>query len=133
MNGWLAFAVLIGLVGTALIVRLRARERRRAREVFDLATTLEGRGEYESACFHYAVARNAGADPRVCEASIQDLWERKGPFDFASIGATLRATYCRHRSCGEGYHQIIVADIRRLVGGGRDAHSAVQHMARFRG
>lgn len=76
--------------------------------MFELAQRLEAQGEYEAACFHYAVARNAGANRSACETRIRALWHEYGPFQFRDIGEELR-------SCGQGYHQLTMGDIDRIV------------------
>ena len=98
-------------------------ERRRGREVLELGARLEAQGAYEAACFHYAVAVNAGVARAHCEARIRELWEAHGPFLFSDTAEELRAKYCSYESCGEGYHQLTVGDIQRIVGTSRSGRS----------
>lgn len=113
---WGVGAILLLLAVAAAGMSLFAlSERRRARTVLDLAGQLEAKGDHEAACFHYAVAATAGADRTICESRIRVLWQAHGPFEFTASAAALEAEYCRDRSCGQGYHELVVGDIRRLV------------------
>ena len=83
--------------------------------LLEAAVSLEQAGEYEEACFRYAVAASRGYQ-EMCRAKIRDLWEAHGPFDFSAQLQKLRSEYCsRCTSCGEGYYHLIVSDIHRWV------------------
>ena len=113
MTPWLLLA---GAVAIGVWAFVRG-ERGRRRSVLALASQLEFRGEYEAACFHYAVAGNAGADRSECETKVRALWAQHGPFDFNGPGVDLRSKYCKYESCAKGYHQLTVGEIDRIVGG----------------
>jgi hypothetical protein len=108
----LALALGAASVVVALIL---AGRRRHGRRLLELAARLEAEGAFESACFHYAVASRAGAKREACEAKVRYLWTAHGPFTFAALGTELSSTFCRYESCGRGFHELTVADIRRLV------------------
>jgi hypothetical protein len=112
MIPWLVVAAAAGIAAW-LFVR---GERVRARSVFALAADLESVGEYEAACFHYAVARNAGAPRSACEVNVRRLWSEQGPFTFRALAEDLPSGYCAYESCGEGYHSVTVADIHCIIG-----------------
>ena len=111
MSAWLLFAAAAG-VGVWLFVRS---ERARARLVLTSAAYFESVGEYEAACFHYAVASRARAARSECEANVRRLWLERGPFTFEALEEGLRSGYCAYEGCGEGHHSVTVADIRRII------------------
>jgi hypothetical protein len=116
-----ALLVLLALAGLAAsaVAWLARSERRRAESVLELAARLEAQHAYEAACFHYAVAASAGADRATCETKVRDLWNAHGPFPFADTAEELRAKYCEYESCGEGFHEVTVQDVRRIVEAGQ--------------
>jgi hypothetical protein len=110
----MTIAVILLAAHASLIFGLR-RQARWGR-VLALAVTDEEEGRYEAACYHYAIALNAGASSSVCESRIIDLWREHGPFTFGGPGTHLLERYCSHSpACGEGYHVVTVAGILRIV------------------
>ena len=95
--------------------RFKKSEAKRGRLVFDQAASLEASGNYEDACFHYAVAANAGYQAKLCRKKIKNLWNAHGPFLFSEQLQKLKAEYCPDASCGEGFHHITVSDIHKWV------------------
>ena len=89
---------------------------KRGKFVFGLAQTMEKENNYEGACFHYAVAANAGHDPNYCHQKIRVLWSEYGPFEFLEQLKELLEEYCKDKSCGEGHYHITVQDIHKIVG-----------------
>jgi hypothetical protein len=110
-------AVIVLLILFAL--RFRSGERKRRERVFGLAMAMEESGDFEDACFHYAVAAEAGYESLLCREKIKTLWNSYGPFDFRRQLDKLKKDYCRDESCGTGYHQITVTCIRDVVGENR--------------
>jgi len=115
--------VVLGSLAAGAVAWFVWTERSRGRGVLELATRLEAQGAYEAACFHYAVAANTGVARTHCEERIRSLWEAHGPFLFSDTAEELRAKYCRYESCGEGYHQLTVGDIQRIVATSRSSSS----------
>lgn len=91
-------------------------ERKRGTRVFEEARLRENSGDFEIACYCYAIAASAGHQPRWCEERIRTLWEDHGPFNFREQLFETAKEYCRYESCGEGFHQITVDHIREIVG-----------------
>ena len=104
-----------GVLALGLLLWVARGSRKRWAQAPVTATVEDQEGRHESACYHYALARNAGAPADLCEPRIVQLWREHGPFDFAANGSTLEAEYCQHHSCGRGFHELVVGDIRRLV------------------
>ncbi len=98
----------------------RRSEDKRGKYVYGLAKTNEDKRNYEAACFHYAVAANAGYQSRLCHQKVKDLWNTYGPFEFLEQLKELKEEYCRDQSCGEGYFHITVQDIHKIVGLNKD-------------
>jgi hypothetical protein len=48
------------------LFRFKKSEAKRGKFVFELATSFEESGQYEDACFHYAVAANTGYQTGLC-------------------------------------------------------------------
>ena len=91
-------------------------ERRRARAALAHAATLEAEGRPEAACFYYAVAASAGAPRHTCESGIRSLWASHGPFKFGDAIKDEADAACGHRSCDQGYRQLMLEDVLRVVG-----------------
>ena len=108
--------VMVGSAAVAVVAWFAWTERRRGRAVLELAARLEAQGDYEAACFHYAVAATAGVARARCEERIRALWAAHGPFQFSKVAQDQRGSACRYESCGEGHHQLTVSDSRRIVG-----------------
>jgi hypothetical protein len=98
------------------LLRFRSAEAQRGRLFFDLAASREESGKFEDACFHYAIAANAGYRTAWCKNKVKDLWRSHGPFGFVEQLNRLKADYCRHAGCGEGFHQLTVSGIHAWVG-----------------
>lgn len=103
-------------LGVWLAFSFRRSEAKRGKLVFNLAASLAESGRHEDACFHYAVAANAGHEPELCRRRIRELWSSYGPFDFSEQLQKIKSESCRYESCGEGFYHITVSDIRRWVG-----------------
>jgi len=97
----------------------RRKESQRGKRIFERAASLEDSNEHEDACFHYALAANAGYEPRLCRVKIRELWSSYGPFDFSEQLQRLKSDYLRNHHCesaGEGIHHLTVRDIHKWVG-----------------
>ena len=122
MVGLVAVVVIMATAVAIAAMGFVRTERRRRRAALEVAEHLEARKDYEGACINYAVAAAAGADRITCETKIRALWDAHGPFEFRESAEEMKTDYCRYESCGEGYHRLMVDDIRRIVAGGtRDA------------
>jgi hypothetical protein len=112
------FLVALGLlvVVAAFGILLMRRTKNRSSLVLEAAARYEQEGRFEDACYHYGIAVLNGAREQG-ESRVRSLWREHGPFAFAGIGEDMRHSYCsRSESCGEGYHQITVQEIARIVG-----------------
>ena len=97
----------------------RRKEAKRGKRIFDLATSLADSNKHEDACFHYALAANAGYERRLCRVKIRELWSLHGPFDFSEHLETLKSDYLRDHHCESvvtGLHHLTVRDIHKWVG-----------------
>jgi hypothetical protein len=97
------------------IIRFKKSETKRGKNVFDEAVSLEESEKFADACFHYAVASNAGYQTEACKRKIRELWRAHGPFDFSEQQKKLQNEFCRDTSCGEGFHHLTVSDIHKWV------------------
>ncbi|MGA1870767.1 MAG: hypothetical protein ACMUJM_19705 [bacterium] len=55
-------------------------------------------------------------ESKLCRKKVKDLWSSYGPFDFSEQSGTIKSEYCTYSSCGQGFHHIIVSDIRKWIG-----------------
>jgi hypothetical protein len=110
----LASVLFFGLAALGILLMRRAKNR--SSLMFEAAARYEQEGRFEDACYHYGIAVLKGAGQQG-EVRVRSLWREHGPFDFAGIGEEMRHSYCsRSASCGEGYHQITLREIGRIVG-----------------
>jgi hypothetical protein len=112
---FLAVATLIaaGVLGLlALCLRSGARMRS---ALLAAAARYEAEGRFEDACYHYGIAAWRGAG-ELGSSRVRELWRVHGPFSFAQAGEEMRDRYCSaSESCGEGFHQITLREIARIV------------------
>ncbi|UCG77317.1 MAG: hypothetical protein JSV21_06900 [Nitrospirota bacterium] len=92
-----------------LIIIFRRSEKKRGKELFDIALNHHDANEYEKACYYYAVALNAGYNENICRERIITLWADHGPFKFEEQLDKAKA------SGGEGSHVILTKDINDIV------------------
>jgi hypothetical protein len=90
-------------------------EGKRGKRVFIEAGDHEQSSRFEEACYTYAIAATAGANREICHGKIRELWQIHGPFDFRAQHDKVVSEYCHDTSCGEGYNQLIIADIHKIV------------------
>ncbi len=102
------------LIIIGIIIFLRS-ERKRGRNVYDIAESLEKEGDYEAACYHYAIALNAGLNQNNCHDKVSKLWEEHGPFEFKKQLKEAKEEVCRYESCGEGAYTLTVSDIHKII------------------
>ncbi len=90
-------------------------EHKRGQKVYSMAVDHENAGEFEEACYLYAIALGAGRNKEMCRRKIRELWQLHGPFDFRNQHDNVVSEYCRDKSCGEGFDRLIVDEIHRLT------------------
>ncbi|MFH1176479.1 MAG: hypothetical protein V1750_03655 [Acidobacteriota bacterium] len=90
--------------------------RRRSIGVFNEAVAHEEADRYEDACYSYAIAAAAGRNSAMCQEKIRELWRRNGPFQFAAQRDHVVSEFCNYESCGEGFHQLVLSDLRKVLG-----------------
>jgi len=107
--------VVLGFIiaGAVLVARMRRRRRESNRVLLDGAAQYAQTGRYAQACYHYGLAAWGGAEPAA--SHVRALWRAHGPFDFSQTGNETRDSYCRNKSCGEGFHSITTREIARIV------------------
>jgi hypothetical protein len=109
---WLLAGLIVGI--SAIVSLIRRSRRRLAQAAWDRAVEHERKGEYAEACYEYALATAGG--PTEAVDHVRVLWSQHGPFSFEEIGARMRATYDPDdESCGEGFHQMTLQLIRRIL------------------
>jgi hypothetical protein len=118
----LAVIVVAGVIAV-LALALRAGSRTPS-AMLDAAARYEAEGQFEDACYHYGIAAWRGGR-KLAEPRVQALWRDYGPFSFREAGQHMRHSYCsRAESCGEGFHEITVREIRRIVSDSSKAPSS---------
>jgi len=105
----------ISLLLLAAVLAFLGSELRRGRRVFREAMAHENSGKFEQACYDYAIAMTTGFRRSACRQRIIRLWREHGPFQFSSQHDNELSNFCEYESCGEGFHQIILSDIHRIL------------------
>jgi hypothetical protein len=111
----IGLVVLVGAVLALLAAVISASQRRRLEKLRKAAAEYERVGQYEDACYHYAMAAGGRVRHPLAD-EVRRLWHDHGPLSFEARGHAMALEYCEHdKSCGEGYHQIVLQDVRKII------------------
>jgi len=90
-------------------------EYHRGKRVFNIASESENEGNFEGACYYYAIAATAGFKTGICNKKLIHLWKSYGPFDFSIQRENIISKHCTYATCGEGFNAIILDYIKSIV------------------
>jgi len=111
----LVILALILLFLAWVVFRSRKSGAKRGKIIFDRAASLERAGNFEDACFHYAVSARSGYQADLSRRKVKELWDAHGPFLFSDQVQKFKKDNCRDACCGEELEHMTISHIHQWV------------------